>query len=99
MIDLWKHIVSAKERCGQCKEDQKLGQIAYDAKIHEAVIVNRLGAEAESASLIGMDHKGCKQKLRYVYGLCTVQRYFAGYGLGCKQLFQGDAQVSQLPQL
>ena len=61
MIDLRKYIMPSKECRGQCKKDQKPGQISYDAQIQKAIAVIGLRAEAESAALIGMDHKSGKQ--------------------------------------
>ena len=99
MVDPREHVMLPEESSGQGEQDQQLGKISHDAQIQKSVRIVRLRAETETAAFIGMDHESREEKFRDLDGIFAVETDPAGYGSGSDQLFQGNAEVSQLPQL
>ena len=98
MVDFGEDIVSA-EKCGrQGKKNKQFGKIAYNAQIEQAVAVVCLRTETETASFVGMIHKGTEKQPWNEDRSAPVQRYLAGYGFGGKQLFESDAKIGQLAE-
>ena len=98
MINPWEEIMFPEESRGQSQQNQRLGQITHHAQVKESVAVICLWAETESAAFVRMDHESGEEKFGNCDRFPAVQTEFAGYRFRRDQLFQGNAEISQLAQ-
>ena len=84
MIFLWSHIIP--------DHDQIL------ILLHTSGLPARVHVFTESSAFIWMDHESREEKSGDCDRVLAIQIYVVGYRSGGDQLFQGNAQISELAQ-